>query len=115
MGDLYTTDYFNLMKERLNAGGLAAAWVPANGIREDDLKTLLRSFRAVFPHMSVWYRTPYRQIFLIVVGTPERLAVDIAQLSKRLHCSTVVEDLSAVGLSDPSRLLGDAADHRRET
>src|SRR5262249_37775225 len=49
-GDLYTVDYFRLMKDRLTPQGVAAAWVPANGIEGADLKTLLRSFREVFPH-----------------------------------------------------------------
>src|SRR5262249_13658606 len=53
-GDLYTVEYFRLMKDRLGAGGVAAAWVPANGIRDADLRTLIRSFREVFPHASVW-------------------------------------------------------------
>jgi pimeloyl-ACP methyl ester carboxylesterase len=51
-GDLYTVDYFRLLRDRLTPDGLAAAWVPANGIRDADLRTLLRStdqlIRAVF-------------------------------------------------------------------
>ena len=41
-GDLYTVDYFALLKDRLTEDGVAAAWVPANGIADRDLKTLLR-------------------------------------------------------------------------
>src|SRR5262249_38925504 len=105
-GDLYPTDYFRLMKERLEEGGLAAAWVPANGIREEDLKTLLRSFRAVFPHTSVWYMNTLPTDFLIVVGTPARLEVDLEQLSERMGRLEVAKDLAAVGFSDPYRLMG---------
>lgn len=104
-GDLYTTDYFRLMKGRLEEGGLAAAWVPANGIREDDLKTLLRSFRAVFPHTSVWYVNVLPTDFLIVVGTPQPLQIDAEQLRERMQRPGVAEDLAAVDLTDPCRLL----------
>jgi spermidine synthase len=104
-GDLYTVDYFQLMKDRLDDQGIAAAWVPANGIRESDLKTLMRSFRQVFPHTSVWYMNSLPTDFLIVVGTPERLRIDMDQLSQRMLQSQVADDLAAVGLADPSRLV----------
>jgi spermidine synthase len=104
-GDLYTVDYFQLMKERLTEGGLAAAWVPANGIREEDLKILLRSFRAVFPHTSVWYMNTLPTDFLIVVGTPRPLEIDLEGLRRRMHRPGVAEDLAVVGLEDPCRLV----------
>jgi spermidine synthase len=104
-GDLYTVNYFRLMKQRLTADGLAAAWVPANGIDERDLKTLLRSFRQVFPHTSVWFMNTLATDFLIVVGTPGELEIDLDQLRQRMLLPGVAEDLRAVGLGDPCRLV----------
>jgi spermidine synthase len=104
-GDLYAVDYFRLMKDRLTPTGLAAAWVPANGIREEDLKTLLRSFRAVFPHTSVWFMNTLPTDFLIVVGTPAPLAIDLDRLRQRMDRPGVAEDLAAVGLGEPCRLV----------
>jgi len=104
-GDLYTVEYFQLMRDRLGPRGLAAAWVPANGISADDLRTLLRSFRAVFPHTSVWYMNPMPTDFLIVVGSPDRLCIDVHQLAERMAMPAVRDDLAAVGLTDPCRLL----------
>lgn len=104
-GDLYTVDYFRLMKERLTADGLAAAWVPANGIEPADLKTLLRSFREVFPHTSVWFMNTLATDFLIVVGTPGELAIDLDALRQRMAEPVVRQDLEMVGLADAYRLL----------
>jgi spermidine synthase len=103
-GDLYTVDYFRLMKERLTAGGIAAAWVPANGIGGADLKTLLRSFREVFPHTSIWFMNTLATDFLIVVGTPGGLQIDLDQWRERMARPGVQQDLAAVGLADPCRL-----------
>ncbi len=102
-GDLYTTDYFHLMRDRLTQQGVAAAWVPANGIREEDLQTLLRSFQAVFPHTSVWYINTLPTDFLIVVGTQTPLRIDLADWSARMHSPGVYADLAAVGIT----ILGD--------
>jgi spermidine synthase len=104
-GDLYTVDYFRLMKDRLTANGLAAAWVPANGIAERDLRTLLRSFQEVFPHTSVWYMNSLPTDFLIVIGTPGRLAIDLEALGRRMREPAVASDLVAAGYSNPFRLV----------
>jgi spermidine synthase len=104
-GDLYTVDYFRLLRDRLAGGGVAAAWVPANGIAEPDLKTLLRSFRSIFPHMSIWFMNTLPTDFLIVVGTPAALDIDFDLLSRRMRQPEVARDLAAVGLDDPYRLL----------
>jgi spermidine synthase len=103
-GDLYTTDYFELMKSRLTANGLAAAWVPANGIDAAVLKTLLRSFQHVFPHTSVWFMNTLATDFLIVVGTPGKLEIDLARLRERMAAPAVRQDLEAVHMEDPLRL-----------
>jgi spermidine synthase len=104
-GDLYTVDYFRLMKDRLRSDGLAAAWVPANGIRGDDLKTLIRSFRQVFPHTSIWYMNTLPTDFLIVVGTPGKLTIDMEKMRARMHNGNVYPDLAAVDLGEPCRLV----------
>ena len=104
-GDLYTVDYFHLMKARLTANGLAAAWVPANGIAERDLQTLLRSFQEVFPHTSLWYMNSLPTDFLIVIGTPDRLAINLEALGRRMSARAVASDLAAAGYTNPYRLV----------
>jgi spermidine synthase len=103
--DLYTVDYFRLIKNRLADAGLAAAWVPANGIADPDLKTLLRTFHYVFPHTSVWYMNTRPTDFLIVVGTPGVLDIDLDSLRRRMLVPAIAQDLSGAGLADPCRLL----------
>jgi spermidine synthase len=102
--DLYTTDYFRLMRDRLSADGIAAAWVPANGIHAGDLKTLLRSFRTIFPHTSIWFMNTLPTDFLIVIGTPRPLHVDLGQWQARMQAPDVYADLATVGLADAGRL-----------
>jgi spermidine synthase len=104
-GDLYTVEYFRLMRDRLGPQGLAAAWVPANGIGGADLKTLIRSFKTVFPHTSVWFMNPLPTDFLIVVGSPAELKIDMKLLAERMEQPPVRDDLATVGLTDPYRLL----------
>ena len=51
---LYSKEYFELVKEHLNPGGIVTQWVP---LYESDLATVkseLATFFDVFPNGTVW-------------------------------------------------------------
>ena len=70
----------------------------------NDLKTLIRSFRAVFPNTSVWFMNTLPTDFLIVIGTLHRPRIDISSWQARMQMPEVYADLAAVGLADARRL-----------
>jgi spermidine synthase len=92
---LYTVEYFGLMKARLSPGGIAAAWVPLGGESYQDLRILVASFYAVFPHTTVWFYSLETTHFLIFVGTEEKLAVPFDDV----HPPREVQlDLASIGI-----------------
>jgi hypothetical protein len=103
-GNLYTTDYFRLMQANLEPGGLGCAWVPISGITPQQLKILMRSFRAVFPHTSAWYMINLPTDFVILVGTPERLSVRLDDVAERMSRPLVRRDLARIGMDHPYKL-----------
>jgi len=103
-GNLYTTDYFRLMRDRLTPDGLGCAWVPASGITPEQLKILIRSFREVYPHTSVWYILNLPTDFVILVGTPGPLAIRLDQVEARMSQPRVQRDLQHIGMADPYKL-----------
>jgi spermidine synthase len=52
--NLYSREYFQLMKERLADGGMVTYWLPVFEISEADAKTILKAFCDVFDHASLW-------------------------------------------------------------
>ncbi len=78
---LYTKEYFEIMKKALHKNGTAAAWLPLGGLSFNDLKILIRTFDKVYPHTTVWYFTQYPTHFIIVIGTQEKLEVDLNELA----------------------------------
>ncbi len=52
--NLYTREYFQLMHERLNDGGIATYWLPAHNTLESDTKAIVRAFCDVFEDCSLW-------------------------------------------------------------
>jgi spermidine synthase len=52
--NLYTEEFFSLMKGRLKEGGMATFWLPINQLKVNEAKAILRAFHNVFPNTSVW-------------------------------------------------------------
>lgn len=91
---LYTVDYFQIMKNRLRENGVAAAWVPFAGLAFDDLRVVIASFRSAYPHTTIWYFSQHPTHFLVLVGTTERVRLDIGSLRRRMQ--PAVQDLKAM-------------------
>lgn len=65
--NIYTREYFQLMHDLLNDGGLATYWVPvARPHPGTDVNTIIRAFCDVFSDCSLWNATPFD---LMLVGS----------------------------------------------
>ena len=95
---LYTREYFRIMQDALTDDGIAAAWLPVGGLSFEDLRTLIATFDAVYPHTTVWFFTPFPTHFVILIGTPGETAVDIEQLAERMK--PVAGDLATIEVRD---------------
>jgi spermidine synthase len=111
----YTTDFYRLCKEiltppsippaggRENRGGIMCQWVPLHRLPEEHYKMIIRTFKAVFPHTTLWYK--YTPDFSILIGTPERLKINYLDFRRRMGKESVKADLEAVNMADPLSLL----------
>ena len=52
---LYTREYFTLMRERLNPGGLATYWLSTNELFGADALAIIGAFCDVFEDCSLWH------------------------------------------------------------
>lgn len=98
---LYTEEFYRLCRSRLNPGGIVSQWLPLHGLTVDDFRMILRTFRTVFPHATLWLTRSYA----VMAATPERLLIDLDRLSRRLGDSPIRERLDEVFLGDPLSLL----------
>jgi hypothetical protein len=52
--NLYTQEYFQLVYERLNDGGIITYWLPVYQMEVSDTKAVLKAFCNVFENASIW-------------------------------------------------------------
>jgi spermidine synthase len=102
--NLYTTGAFRLMQQQLNPGGIGSAWVPITGITPEALKVIIRTFKSVFEHTSVWYMVNLPTDFVILIGTEQPLDYPLDNIEQRMQIPLVQRDLATIGMNDPYKL-----------
>ena len=103
--NIYTREYFALMRDRLADNGIATYWVPvARPQPGADVNTIVRAFCDVFDDCSLWNATPFD---LMLVGTRGGGRFDATRFD------AVRDRLAEVGFETPEQIgatfLGDAA------
>jgi spermidine synthase len=99
---LFTREFFELGRRRLEPGGLFVQWLQLYGMAEPSLKTLLRTFQAVFPHLLVFQPNAGD---LLLVGGLDPVRVRVPQAEDRISNAPVRADLARVGVRDLLDLL----------
>ncbi len=104
--NLYTQDYFALLRDHTAQGGIVAAWVPAAGITESEQKILMQTFSSVFDEMYVWY--PYHKLshFFVYIGVSEPLRIPYGTYMSRATQNPVAADMARVDLTPENMLVG---------
>lgn len=101
-GNLYTRDFYEICKRKLNRDGIMCQWLPTNWLSENEYQMLVNSFMKVFPHTSLWRINVAHTILL---GTPSKLQIDFESLTQRLQDEKTSQDLEEVNLDNPFAFL----------
>ncbi len=99
---LFTYEFFQLGRQRLRPHGLFVQWLQLYGITEEALKTLVRTFRRVFPHHLVFQPA---EGDLLLVGGAEPVLAPPKRIGERMGRNGIAEDLARVGVRDVFDLL----------
>jgi spermidine synthase len=87
-GNLYSAEYFRLMRRVLNPGGLVLQWVAGT---EAEYQLIARTFLSVFPHTTVWGDGS------LLVGSLEPLELRRRDFERKLAMPGRVDGLRELG------------------
>jgi spermidine synthase len=106
---LYSKEYYELVKNRLNPGGVVAQWLPIYESDEETVKSELATFFSVFPSGTVWSNYTNGDGYdLMLLGRTESSPVSIDALQQRLDqpgYSSVTKSLADAGFHSAVDLL----------
>ena len=100
--NIYTEDFYRLCRRILTEDGIMCQWVPLHRLPEAHYKMIVRTFIAVFPHTTLWYK--YTPDFVILIGTPKPLSIDYKNFMERAQITSIRQGLAADELDGMSLL-----------
>ncbi len=101
---LYSKEFYEILKEHLNPGGVVCQWVPLFYESSTLWRMTVQSVRQTFPHSSIWLSNNDEAILL---ASEERLKIDPAKMQSAIDSSPTLKKLLAeVGLDNAYRMLG---------
>ncbi|MCZ6834034.1 MAG: fused MFS/spermidine synthase [Acidobacteria bacterium] len=111
--NLYTREFYELVKKRLNPGGVVCQWLNIRKMPELEFKMLIQAFREVFPHTTLWQ--PPKCFGVLMLGTDGPLEIDLPRFLNRFHSERVYRDLAEVGMGDPYNFLSQLLMNEEQT
>lgn len=103
VASLFTREYFQSLRSHLKPGGVCSAWVQAYSTTTHDFKSVIATFRSVFPHVTFWRST--KNTDYIMIGTEEPRFVTRELLAERFRQAGIKADMQEVGIEDVPDLL----------
>jgi spermidine synthase len=108
--NLYTREYFQLVRSRLAAGGYATYWLPVMNISAAATKALIHGFCDAFSDCSLWHGAATN---LMLMGSRDaRGRVSVEDFDRAWRQPTQLSELTALGFEVPAQLgalfIGDA-------
>jgi spermidine synthase len=100
--NLYSREYFQLLHDRLSAGGLATYWLPVEELDEDDARAVVGAFCAAFGDCSLWTGAGAHWMLAGTRGLGERAAE--AEFAAQWRDDLVGPELVALGIEVPEQL-----------
>lgn len=100
--NLYTQQFFTLMRRQLNPGGVATFWLPIYQLTPNEAKSILRAFHNAFPNTLVWASSDLEWI-MMGINPP-------LQIAKGPPAGSIWEnpdiraDLVRVGIETPDQM-----------
>jgi spermidine synthase len=88
-GNVYSAEYFSLVRSALRDGGLAVQWVFGT---DAEYKMIMRTFLSVFPNVTLWADAG------VMVGSTKPLQINRADVEWKFQVPQTRAALEAVGL-----------------
>ncbi|HEY5658200.1 MAG TPA: fused MFS/spermidine synthase, partial [Myxococcota bacterium] len=100
--NLYTREYFALMRTRLAPGGIATYWLPTHALSDRGARAVIRAFCDAFEDCSLWNGSGSD---LMLMGTRDAAGpVTEARFAAQWRDPTVAPELATLGFERPEQL-----------
>jgi spermidine synthase len=106
---LYSKEYFELVKQHLNPGGVITQWVPLYESDPETVKSEIKTFFDAFPNGTIWGNDISGGGYdIVLLGQVDPAKIDLDAIQARLDDpahARIAQSLREVGFGDVVQLL----------
>lgn len=96
VNNLYSKEFYEQSRQRLNPGGLMMQWLPLHLVGQEDAQAIVKTFQSVFPHTSVW--NSYLTRIVLLVGSDKPQVLDKSRFEDAIEHAEVREMAEQIGI-----------------
>ena len=101
MANLYSLNFYNLVRRRLGKNGVAIQWIPLHTQSNKDTKMLIATFAKAFPNASLWWTESGETL---VLGQKDGQPLSPGHIQRMMNNPAVARSLAEIGIHDPAAL-----------
>jgi spermidine synthase len=105
VSNLFTEDHYRAAVKSLAPGGIYCQWIQLYELSLENIKSLFKTFAAVFPYVLVFAADPLSSD-TILIGSFEPLVVDLDRIEALWRDPGVERAMRTAGLGQPQDLIG---------
>jgi spermidine synthase len=102
IGNLFTTQFFEICKRRLREDGIICNWIHKVNMRTDDLRTVVRTFVEVFDEHAQLWDLGYD---CLLIGSKSPIRFDASRIETLLRSEAIRADLKGLGVDSAVTFL----------
>ena len=104
--NVFSRDYYEMCKKRLNPGGIMAQWIPVHQFSTEELNITIKTFVSVFKTGRLWFGLIGTSVPVIgIIGSDKDAMIDGLRLSELYGNPNLQNILSEIALDDMYMLL----------
>lgn len=100
--NLYSQEYFKLIRKRLNPGGYASYWLPVQQLEPVETLAIVKAFCNAFDDCSLWSGAGLD--WMLLGSNDAKLRPSVSQFSAQWREPLVAGELVALGIESPAQL-----------
>ncbi|MFC2140052.1 fused MFS/spermidine synthase, partial [Bacteroidota bacterium] len=102
IGNLFSKEYFELCKSKLDSNGIMVQWYHLYESQDEVVQLVLGTFQSVFPNSQVWNGVAND---IIIVGYKNEYKPDFDFLTEKLNRPELKNEMSKIGIDNLFTLL----------
>ncbi len=102
IGNLYSVEFFNSCKARLNTNGVLTQWFHTYDVNNDIFRLVMSTISHVFPFVTIWKAS---DADLIILASATPLFLDFDALQRKVNQPEIAGDLARIKMYDIPTLL----------